>query len=65
MRILYLLLGCLIILPSLAQDSIPIVEKDQETSFTNTELWVVVALALILLFGLYFLLNRRKKRNTR
>lgn len=47
----------------MAGDSIPAVEPGYETSFTNTELWLIVAVAFLVLVGLYFLYRKRKKRH--
>jgi LPXTG-motif cell wall-anchored protein len=46
----------------MAGDSIPAVEPGYETSFTNTELWLVVAVAFLVLVGLYFLYRKRNKK---
>ncbi len=47
-------------LASIAGDSIPAVEPGYETSFTNTELWLIVAVAFLVLVGLYFVYRNRK-----
>ena len=60
-RVLLITILFLASIRSIAQDSLAAIEPGYETSFENTELWIIVAIGFLVLVGLYFLFRRKRR----